>query len=77
MVAALIPPFITQMFTPEEYLRQERESEFRSEYVNGQIFAMSGGPEPTQRSSSRLARNSEPSSASVAVPSPSLICVST
>jgi Uma2 family endonuclease len=28
--------------TPEEYLAQERASEFRSEYVAGEIFAMSG-----------------------------------
>jgi Uma2 family endonuclease len=29
--------------TPEAYLAAERASEFRSEYVNGEIFAMSGG----------------------------------
>ncbi len=38
MAAAPIP-----LFTPEEYLRQERQGEFRSEYVSGQIYAMSGG----------------------------------
>ena len=26
--------------TPEEYLRREREAEFRSEYVNGEIIPM-------------------------------------
>jgi len=29
-------------FTPEEYLRLEREAEYRNEYFNGQIFAMAG-----------------------------------
>lgn len=28
--------------TPEEYLSLERDAEYRSEYVNGQIYAMSG-----------------------------------
>lgn len=29
--------------TPEEYLEIERKAEFRSEYYNGEMFAMSGG----------------------------------
>src|SRR5947207_6661607 len=29
-------------YTPEEYLRIERETEHKSEYFNGQIFAMGG-----------------------------------
>ena len=33
-----IKPFIT----PEEYLRLERQSQYRSEYLNGEIFAMTG-----------------------------------
>ncbi len=33
-----IQPFIS----PQEYLRLERQSEYKSEYVNGQIFAMTG-----------------------------------
>jgi Uma2 family endonuclease len=28
--------------TPEEYLEQERRADFRSEYLNGEVFAMSG-----------------------------------
>ena len=28
--------------TPAEYLEQERRTEFRSEYLNGEVFAMSG-----------------------------------
>ena len=28
--------------TPEEYLRRERLAEFKSEYLNGEIFAMTG-----------------------------------
>jgi Uma2 family endonuclease len=33
-----IKPYVT----PEEYLRLERQAEYKSEYVNGEIFAMSG-----------------------------------
>lgn len=29
-------------FTPEEYLELERKAEYKSEYCNGEIFAMSG-----------------------------------
>ncbi|MEO7717453.1 MAG: Uma2 family endonuclease [Capsulimonas sp.] len=32
-----------RLYTPEEYLAMERQAEFRSEYVHGEIFAMSGG----------------------------------
>src|SRR5215210_5476791 len=28
--------------TPEEYLEMERKAEFKSEYFNGEVFAMSG-----------------------------------
>lgn len=32
-----------QLFlTPEQYLAQERQAEFRSEYINGKTFAMAG-----------------------------------
>lgn len=30
------------LYSPEEYLALERKAEFKSEYVNGQILAMSG-----------------------------------
>ena len=30
-------------FTPEEYLELERQSNYKSEYLEGQIYAMSGG----------------------------------
>jgi Uma2 family endonuclease len=29
--------------TPEEYLKAERKAEFKSEYYDGQVFAMAGG----------------------------------
>jgi Uma2 family endonuclease len=29
--------------TPEEYLKRERAAEFRSEYIDGQVYAMAGG----------------------------------
>lgn len=31
------------MISPEEYLRMDRAAEHRSEYVDGEVFAMSGG----------------------------------
>ncbi|MGA9767648.1 MAG: Uma2 family endonuclease [Blastocatellia bacterium] len=34
-----------QRFTPEEYLTLEREAEYRSEYLDGEIFAMVGASE--------------------------------
>jgi Uma2 family endonuclease len=33
---------IKSYISPEEYLRLERQSEYKSEYVNGEIFAMTG-----------------------------------
>lgn len=31
-----------KLFTPAEYLAMERRAEYKSEYINGQIFAMAG-----------------------------------
>lgn len=42
-----------EYYTPEEYLALEREAEYKSEYINGQIFAMSG----TSRAHSLIATN--------------------
>jgi Uma2 family endonuclease len=33
------------LVSPEEYLRREREAEYKSEYIDGQIVAMSGATE--------------------------------
>src|SRR5829696_6395655 len=33
-------------FTPEEYLAMEREAEYKSEYIDGEIIAMVGASEP-------------------------------
>ena len=33
---------VISYISPEEYLRLERQAEYKSEYVNGEIFAMSG-----------------------------------
>jgi Uma2 family endonuclease len=39
--------------TPEEYLAAERKAEHRSEYLNGEVFAMSGA----SRNHARIVRN--------------------
>ncbi len=38
-----IPADVRVDYTPEEYLALEREAEFKSEYIDGEIIAMSGG----------------------------------
>jgi len=38
-MSALAKPF----YTPEQYLELERNADYRSEYISGQIFAMAGG----------------------------------
>src|SRR5919199_1130147 len=35
--------------TPEQYLAIERKAEFKSEYYNGEMFAMAGASEPHNR----------------------------
>ena len=37
-----LPAEKTQFISPEDYLRQERQAEFKSEYYQGEVFAMSG-----------------------------------
>jgi len=34
---------LPRLFTPEEYLSIERNSDFKSEYIGGKIYAMAGG----------------------------------
>ncbi len=36
-------PKLKPRYTPDEYLEYERKSEFKHEYLNGEIVAMSGG----------------------------------
>jgi Uma2 family endonuclease len=36
-------PQPVKRYTPQEYYRLEREAEYRSDYYNGEIFAMAGG----------------------------------
>ncbi len=44
-------------FTPEEYLRLEESAEMRSEYCDGEIFAMTGGSLNHNRILSNLVRS--------------------
>lgn len=37
-----MPQQISSFVSPEEYLRLERQSEYKSEYLHGEIFAMTG-----------------------------------
>jgi Uma2 family endonuclease len=45
--------------SPEEYLEAERAAEFRSEYVDGEVFAMSGGSRTHASLISRVAHELE------------------
>lgn len=46
----------TQHLTPAEYLAKERKAEFKSEYLRGEMFAMSGGTRWHGRIAINLAR---------------------
>ena len=35
-----------RLFSPEEYLEMERKADYRSQYLDGEIFAMAGASEP-------------------------------
>ena len=48
-MSSLAHPFVT----PEEYLEAERAAEFRSEYLDGQVYAMAG----TSRVHNRITKN--------------------
>jgi Uma2 family endonuclease len=52
MVQAQPKPFLS----PEEYLAIEREAETRSEYLDGEMFAMTGGSRPHNLIVTNLAR---------------------
>lgn len=49
--------------TPEQYLEIERTAEYKSEYLDGQMYAMAGASMAQLRSSSTLASNCEGSCA--------------
>ena len=46
----------TPRLTPEEYLRMERAADYRSEYYDGQMLAMSGGTYPHVLTISNVSR---------------------
>jgi Uma2 family endonuclease len=49
-------PVRQNYYTPEEYLAQERKAEYKSEYVAGQIVAMSGASREHNLITANLAR---------------------
>jgi len=49
-------PVRQHYYTPEEYLAQERKAEFKSEYIAGQIVAMSGASREHNLMTANLAR---------------------
>lgn len=46
-----------QLLSPQEYLRKERQAEFRSEYYAGEMFAMAGASWEHTRIKDNLARH--------------------
>jgi Uma2 family endonuclease len=56
----------TTFITVEEYLARERAAEYKSEYFNGEIFAMAGGSKPHNLIASKYHRRaSRPTEASL------------
>jgi Uma2 family endonuclease len=54
-MSALLQP--RTLFTAEEYLRLERDAEFKSEYVNGNVYAMAGAKVNHNRIAANVLRN--------------------
>jgi Uma2 family endonuclease len=52
-MSSLPHPFIT----PEEYLEAERKAEYRSEYLDGQVYAMSGASKVHNRITTNIWRS--------------------
>src|SRR5262249_25490983 len=49
-------PRLPRRYTPEEYLARERQAEYKSEYIAGQIAAMSGASRVHNRIVMNIAR---------------------
>src|SRR5579864_7419338 len=48
-------PTLPNFVTPEEYLERDRKAEYKSEYYNGEVFAMSGVSRAHDRINTQLA----------------------
>jgi Uma2 family endonuclease len=48
-------PTLPNFVTPEEYLERDRKAEYKSEYYNGEVFAMSGVSRTHDRINTQLA----------------------
>jgi Uma2 family endonuclease len=46
-----------KLYTPAEYLDRERKADYRSEYYDGEIFAMAGASEPHNAIANNIARS--------------------
>ena len=50
-------PKLVKRYTPQEYYELEREAEYKSDYYQGEIFAMAGGTKSHSRFAATLANN--------------------
>lgn len=48
-----------EYISPEQYLEGEKFSEIRHEYVDGEVYAMSGGSDPLSQPTSSVFGSSE------------------
>src|SRR5690348_15921477 len=49
-------PKLVKRYTPQEYYDLEREAEYKSDYYQGEIFAMAGGTKSHSRICSNISR---------------------
>jgi Uma2 family endonuclease len=60
--------------TVEQYLKVERAADFRSEYIEGEVFAMAGGSKPHALIAMEVGARLNEQCAAHRAPSPEAIC---